>query len=348
MTRLTLRGLLAWGGLLVSLVFIYLAFRGIDFGALRAALARSNYWVLVPALLVLAVAIVLRALRWRMLFSAEHRPPFGVVTSAVLIGYLFNSILPARAGEAVRVIVLNQRAGTPRFVALGTVVAERALDVLCLLLLLFATAPALPSADWLPRVLVLGGVLFAGVAAALVAVAFHGERPARLVLAPLAILPRMSRNRLDLAATNLVRGLAAFRRASIALPALALTAASWLLIALSSWICMEGFHLRLGFPAGVLVVVAINLAMILPSGPAGLGVFEAATVAALVVYDVDKSTALSYALVLHGVNLIPFLLAGYIALQHHALALSRGNVPPADAAAQPLGEEASASGGVGR
>ena len=88
-------------------------------------------WILEPwltALLVLGVAIVLRAVRWRLLISREHRPSTADVTRALLVGYLFNSILPARAGEAVRVVFLRQRTGTPKFVALGTVIAERTCD----------------------------------------------------------------------------------------------------------------------------------------------------------------------------------------------------------------------------
>jgi uncharacterized protein (TIRG00374 family) len=319
MRRPAPRGLLMWGGIVVSLLFIYLTFRGTDFGALRAAFGRSNYWTLVPAMLVLTVAIVLRALRWRVLFSPEHRPSMRAVTSAMLVGYLFNSILPARAGEAIRVVVLRQLAGTPRFEALGTVIAERAMDVLTLLVLLFAAAPAVPSTEWLPRVVVLGGALFVVTTGVFVALAVYGKRPARLLLRPLRLLPGMSPHRTDLAAANLVRGLSAFRQPAIALPAFTLTAASWLLIAFASWICMRGFDLRLGFSAAVLVVVAINLAMILPSGPAGVGVFEAAVLTALHPFDVERAQALSYALVLHGLNVVPFLVAGYFVLQHHAL-----------------------------
>jgi glycosyltransferase 2 family protein len=319
MKRPTARVLLMWGGIVVSLLFIYLTFRGTDFGALGAALRRSNYWLLVPALLVLAVATVLRAIRWRLLISREHRPSTAAVTSALVVGYLFNSILPARAGEAIRVVFLRQRAGTPKFVALGTVIAERAIDVLTLLVLLFVTAPFVPGTDWLPRVLALGALLFVVTAAVLIAFAFYGERPARFVLRPLGVLPRMSRDRIELAAANLMRGLSAFRSPAVALPAFALTAASWLLIAFASWICLRGFDLRLGFSAAVLVVVAVNLAMILPSGPAGIGVFEAATLTALHPFHVDRAHALSYALVLHGLNVVPFIVAGYLVLQRHAL-----------------------------
>jgi uncharacterized protein (TIRG00374 family) len=319
MKRPAARVLLMWGGIVVSLLFIYLTFRGTDFGALGAALRRSNYWMLVPALLVLAVAIVLRAVRWRLLISPEHRPSTAAVTSALVVGYLFNSILPARAGEAIRVVFLRQRAGTPKFVALGTVIAERAIDVLTLLVLLFVAAPVVPDTDWLPRVLALGAVVFVVTASVFTAFAFYGERPARFVLRPLGVLPRMSRDRLELAAANLMRGLSAFRSAAVAFPAFALTAASWLLIAFASWICLRGFDLRLGFSAAVLVVVAINLAMILPSGPAGIGVFEAAVLTALHPFHIDRAQALSYALVLHGLNVVPFIVAGYLVLQHHAL-----------------------------
>jgi uncharacterized membrane protein YbhN (UPF0104 family) len=54
-------------------------------------------------------------------------------------------------------------------------------------------------------------------------------------------------------------------------------------------------------------VIAIGLAMILPSSPAAVGVFEGATVVALGAYGVNQSDALSYALVLHAINVLPFI-----------------------------------------
>jgi glycosyltransferase 2 family protein len=323
MKRPTLPTVLTWAGLLVSLLFTYLAFRGIDFGALRRALLESEYWMLGPALLILAIAIFLRAVRWRILFSPAARPPLGIVTNALIIGYFFNTVLPARAGEAARVLALRQRAGTPRFEGLGTVVAERALDVLALLILLFAVARSLPDAAWLPSALVLGAIMFVAIAVAFVAFALFGERPARILLRPLALFPRMSKERRDLAAANLVLGFAVFRRPSIAVPAFALTFLSWLLIAVAFWLCMDGFDLGLGLAAGIFVVVAVNLALIVPSGPAGIGVFEAATLVALLPYDVDRSSALSYALVLHAINSVPFIVFGYVALHYHTVAVRR-------------------------
>jgi glycosyltransferase 2 family protein len=319
MRSLSSRAALMVGGTLVSFVFIYLTFRGTDFHALGNALAASNYWLLVPAIAVLAVAIFVRAIRWRLLFLPATKPPTRDVAGAMLVGYLFNSILPARAGEAIRVLVLRQRAGTSKFEALGTVVAERAIDVLALLALLFAVAPVAPTTPWMTKVLLVGSLLFFGTCAAFVALAVYGEQPARLLLRPLSVLPRLSAERMNVAATNLIRGLTVFRRPGAALPVFALTLGSWLLIALASWICMRGCSLRLSFAAAILVVVATNLAMILPSGPAGVGIFEAATLVALHPFGARGAPALSYALVLHAVNVVPLIVAGYLALHGKAL-----------------------------
>jgi uncharacterized membrane protein YbhN (UPF0104 family) len=80
---------------------------------------------------------------------------------------------------------------------------------------------------------------------------------------------------------------------------------------------MVAFHLHLPFAAAVLVMVAIGLGMILPSPPAAVGVFEGATLIALRAYGLPHSTALSYALVLHLMNFVPFVLVGGLFLHYN-------------------------------
>jgi uncharacterized protein (TIRG00374 family) len=323
MRRFDRRQASVWLGLLVSLGFVYLALRDVELDAVATALRSMRYWVLAPAALVLAVAIFLRAIRWRILFAPPNRPSTNAVSSALLIGYLFNNILPARAGEAARIIALKQRSGTARFEALGTVVAERALDVICLVALLFAAAPALPNADWLPRALIAGGALSGALVVTLLVVGLYGRRPARLLLRPLSFFPGITGERTESAAANLVEGFSFVRRPASAVGAVALTIASWLLIALSAWFCLVGFDFHVGLEGGLLVVVAVNLAMILPSGPAAVGVFEAATIVALGAFDVERSIALSYALVFHALNSLPFIVVGYAALHRHTVLVRR-------------------------
>jgi uncharacterized membrane protein YbhN (UPF0104 family) len=92
-------------------------------------------------------------------------------------------------------------------------------------------------------------------------------------------------------------------------------------IAISFWLCFLALHVDEGFEAALLVVIAVNLAMVLPSAPAGLGVFHAATVLTLSAFGVDRAEALSYAVVVHALNFLPLIVVGYAVLYHHTAAV---------------------------
>jgi glycosyltransferase 2 family protein len=304
------RSALPWLGFLVTVGFGYLAVRNVDAGDAWAAVRSSNQWWLVPAFAMLALAVLVRAVRWCSLFAPETRPPLEAVASALLVGYFFNNVLPVRAGEAARVVALHRSSGNSRAEIAATVVVERVFDVLALVALLFVAAPWLPDVGWRTSAAVLAGLLAAAAALVVVGVAIWGERPFGLLLRPLALLPFFGEERLARAAVNLIGGLAAVRRPRLALTALFWTVASWLGLGVSNWLVLRGFHLGLSPLAGLLTVIAINLALALPAAPAAVGVFEAATIVALSAYGVPTSAALPVALVLHLLNLVPYLVAG--------------------------------------
>ena len=319
--RRAARSALLWGGLVVSGVFAYLAVRDVRWAEVWRALRTSNYWWLVPAFLTLAFANVLRARRWQSMFERGRRPSFAPTLEAMLVGQFFNNILPARAGEAARIVVLHRRARASRAETTATVVLERAFDVFSLLVLLFVLLPWFPAVSWLRAAAVLAIGLTGALALATLVLARFGERPLRLALRPLALLPFLTDERVERASGNLARGLAGLRRPRVAAAALFWTIASWLAIAVSNWVLMLGFDLGLSAAAGLLVAIATGLGMIIPSAPGAVGVFEAATLVALSAYGIPDAQALSYALVLHAMNLLPYLAAGAVVLRLHRVVL---------------------------
>jgi len=310
-------------GLLLSVMFALYAVRGLDPAALSAALRSQRYVFLLPAGLALAVAVALRAWRWQLLFPRSSRPAFGHVGGALLVGYLFNTILPARAGEAARVHVLGRRSGTSRAQVLATVVVERAFDLVVLVALLVLATPLLPPIGWLPAAVAVGvaaSVVLVAVAA--VGVRSGGGAVARL-LRPLERLPGVDEARVTSMADAAVAGLAGVRTVGAAAAAVAVTAASWLALAASTWLLLLGTDLDLGLGAALLVVVATNLILVVPSSPAAIGSFEAAAVLALSAHGADRAEALSFALVLHALNALPYIPLGYAALALHSRAMRR-------------------------
>lgn len=112
----------------------------LDAGDLWAKISAADYrWVLASALMTI-IAHWSRAERWRVLLEpvVPQRPTTIDATASVLTGYLANLALP-RAGEVARCGTLYRLSGVPVNVSFGTVVAERLIDVLMLLILLAAT-----------------------------------------------------------------------------------------------------------------------------------------------------------------------------------------------------------------
>jgi glycosyltransferase 2 family protein len=315
------RLLLTIATIAITGAFLYFALSNIKLSLAWHALRTSNYWWLAAALAAFALGNLARAARWRSLFAEGRKPSLAVVTDAMLIGYLYNNIMPARAGEAARVVVLTQRSDTPPVEIVGTVVLERLYDVLAILVVFFATEPWLPHVSWFGAAAVAAIVLAVLIAAAAIVLAVYGDRPVRLLLRPFGRLPLLSAllsgERFERTVDELTHGLSGLRHPWLAIEAFVWTLAAWLMTALCAYLVTLAFHLHLPFACGVLVAVAIGLSMILPSAPAAVGVFEGAALIALEAYGVSHSAALPYAVVLHLVNFIPFVVVGALIMHHN-------------------------------
>jgi uncharacterized protein (TIRG00374 family) len=304
--------------ILLAALFTYLAVRGVNWHRAWLALKHCDAWWLVPAMAAFAIQVVLRGMRWRSLFAHSRRPARGPIMAATLIGYFFNNIMPARAGEAARVVALTQRSEAPAAEIVGTALVERAYDVLSILIIFFCASPWLPHETWFTTAAVLAGVAAVILAAVIWTLAVHGDRPLRWLVRPLARLPSLTPERVEREAATLAEGLSGLRERRVAVEALLWSLAAWMMSALWAWLVLLAFEPSRGFGAGVLVTVVIGLSMIIPSPPAAVGVFEAAGVAALAAYHVHQSAALPYALVLHVSNFVPLVLAGALTLRYAA------------------------------
>jgi uncharacterized protein (TIRG00374 family) len=98
----------------------------------KLSLQHSRFWIILPVFFILSLSHFLRALRWRLIMEPLGYQP-GIVNAflAVLIGYLANLAIP-RLGEVLKCTLLSKYENVPADKIVGTIVAERAFDVLCL------------------------------------------------------------------------------------------------------------------------------------------------------------------------------------------------------------------------
>jgi uncharacterized membrane protein YbhN (UPF0104 family) len=283
--------------LAVMVVALVVMVRRLELRRLGTALASASLlWV------ALAAAVNLLQVGVRALFLRALLAPVRVVALLRLCRYnlaLFaaNNLLPARAGELVRIELLKTHEEVPRSTGLAVALVEKVLDAIALLLLalpLPLLLPGLPrSATVAVRLLGLGGVIALAV---LWMLARHGER-ARGWLGRLA------------------RGAAAIGRGRAFVVALAWSLASHLVDIVAIAICFVALGLQLPLASSVWVLLGVTMVLALPTAPAGVGSLEVGAMAALRLLGVDEARALGFALVYHAMQVVPVTLLGMAALR---------------------------------
>lgn len=317
-----------WLGLGASALFIALLLWRIDFRDTAAAFADANYLLLAPAVGLYFVALGFRTWRWGVMLRPLKFVGFSRLFPVMAVGYMANNLLPVRLGELVRSYYLGQREGVSKSATLATIVIERVLDGVVLLLLLAAVAAALPLTSLAGALAQDTGIPVTFMAA--VAVLPFALALAFLLLAayepriPLAVLRLVTRPLpKDLAAkvhelaTLFFSGFTSLRDPRRLLALLLLTALLWIGEAAMYYVMGVAFGLS-GHLGGLAIMVWVmlaltatsNLATALPSSQGGVGPFELFATATLVVLGAPRELATAYAIVLHVTLLVPVTLLG--------------------------------------
>src|SRR5512144_1795732 len=158
-----------WLGLLISIVFIWLALRGMRLDEFWIAVKQANYIWLIPGIAVYFVGVWVRAWRWHYLLGPIKKIPTKPMFPITTIGYMGNNVYPARAGEVLRAVILKRREGVSVSASLATIVVERIFDGVVMLGFVFVNLPELArlTADSgfvgnIQQVAVIGTAVFLG------------------------------------------------------------------------------------------------------------------------------------------------------------------------------------------
>lgn len=132
-----------WFGVFVSLLFLWLALRGLHLGDFWKAVQKADYVWLIPGVGVYFIGVWIRAWRWHYLLGPIKQIPTRTMFPVTVIGYMGNNVYPARAGEVLRAVVLKRREGVSVSASLATVVVERVFDGVVMLAFIFVNLPEL-------------------------------------------------------------------------------------------------------------------------------------------------------------------------------------------------------------
>jgi glycosyltransferase 2 family protein len=309
-----------WLGLVISLLFLWLAFAGQDFGEIWRALTGYNFWWLIPALIAYFIGVYVRAIRWHFLLRPLQSIPINRLFPVVVIGYMANNVLPARMGEVVRAYVLGKREKTSKTATVATIVVERIMDGITMIGFLAFLSFFVTLNKELQGIEIIAGVVFTVAIVAFLVLAGNRGLMIRAEQLGLKIVPGKIRPKLEGVANKFIDGLQILRQWRDLAIVFLLSIVAWLFEAAMYWFVALGFAtLNFDWRVALMAVAVANLFTIIPSSPGFVGPFDYAAKMVLTgVFAISSGLAISYVILLHAALYFPVTFLGlYYWLHEH-------------------------------
>ena len=309
MTSNTQKGLKIFAGLMITALALWLSFRKLDWNLLLASFSRINiFWV---ALAVANVIFSVYALgwRWRILLDPKDRLPMKTLFRLNILSQYVNIIAPGRLGEIFRSYLGSRESTISAAYFMGTVAIEKIFDFLIfaglwtLVPALFALTDRVQGSTFALLVSVLLAVL-------LILFIWRPQIALKIISLFTRLLPKKIRPRMISFFERAFEAFIPLKRMKPLLAVIGLTLGLVLDQVLTNLLLFKAFHLQLSFWAAIFLLLAVQVGNIPPSAPGKIGIFEYAVILALAVFDVPKSQALSFGILLHVVAFLPKIILG--------------------------------------
>ena len=288
-------------GVLVGLGCVALLLRQVDLKQSWNALSRLNGpFLLVPAA-VLLLNLPLRSWRWQLVFPSSSRPRLWQCLTVHGIGNMANFLLPGRAGDIARCVLLgngDSLANSSR--VLATLAVEKVLDGLALVATVLFSIWALQPPHWLLNLLRMAILVFGGALALLILLRYKTPALAALVrrLFRAAHLSALE-EKFDVLLASFADGLCAVTTARQMLALLIITAAIWVTEAAMIWGLAGALSLSVPLKSALVATAVLGLGLMIPAAPGGLGTYELFGTEAFKLAGITASGALALTVVIH-------------------------------------------------
>jgi uncharacterized protein (TIRG00374 family) len=314
-------------GLVISAVFLYLAFRKVDFGQMWDTFKTANYVYFIPAIGVIFLSHYLRAFRWRFLLDPVKRVDTFSLFSALIIGYMANVFMPAHLGEFLRAYVLSRKRQLAMSTTFATIVIERIIDVFSLLVLMVVTILVYPFPAWVTKS---GYIMFAATVGLFVFVVLlkrNTEAVLRVLRFCLKPFPDRWEQKLEEVLLTFVGGVVPLKRRMDYVTVSVLSLLIWACYGGAFFFSFYAFDFvatyHLPWTASLVLLVITTVSIVVPSSPGYVGTYHYLCQVALGMFSVPAGPALSFAIAVHAINFLPVFIVGLFFARHEGMAISR-------------------------
>ncbi|MCA9392454.1 flippase-like domain-containing protein [candidate division WWE3 bacterium] len=306
----------------VSAFFLWLSMRGVDFAKVLDNIKDVNLLILFIGLMIWLSGYIFRAIRWRMILS--HIADIPVIESlrVLVIGFAMNNILPLRAGEIIRAYVLHKRERSiSKSSGFASVAGERIFDGIAVVFYTIVGAMSLDLPAWAQKAISISAVLFTIMLIVTVIAVIKTEVFMRVVRLFTGKLPGDFGTTLEGVVEKLLLGLHAFKSFKKTLIAFGLSFCAWFAEVFFYYMSARAFGIDISFLNSMFLMGILNLGIMIPAAPGGIGTFEFISVQSLGLIGIAPAVAFGYAIVSHFLQNASVILFGIIFMLQYGLSV---------------------------
>jgi len=287
--------------LAITALFLYLVLRKVELGRLWQELSKLSWPLLIPTVAVYLAGFIPRAQKWRIILGRIKPVGLGGALGYTFVGCAGNALLPARLGELVRAFICGRREDMPATAVLSTILLERVLELLSLLILLCA-AVGYTGRDEVYHLALVGLALCLGLMAGLFLLQRHPGWLLRLAgLIPWPGLKAKAEGWLS----TFVQGLAVVTSPARLAGIIALGWVVYLIEGGAYWLLAQALGLGVTYPQTLFVLCFIFVGMTIPSTVGNIGPLQYFCMLGLSYFGVDSTSALIYSVFINAMMYLP-------------------------------------------
>jgi uncharacterized protein (TIRG00374 family) len=290
-------------GLLLSALLVYLSIRGIDFQGVAEGFRTIRYGYVLPALALLLLMQVLRSVRWGLILSPLAKIDQLSLFSVTSVGFLAIVAFPARLGELARPYLITKKSPLKMSSALGTIIVERVLDSLTVMVIAVFVLFFTPLPPWLVRASVLFLLATLALITAMILMIIKREASLRF-LAPLTRkLPAGFAERLDRLIFHFIEGFRIMVDPALLISVTGLSLFIWLVDVLAIHLLLLAFGFQLPVAAAFVLMIILIIGIAIPTAPGFIGNWHYFCILGLSLFDVPRTEALTFAVIYHALSI---------------------------------------------
>jgi len=288
-------------GIVISVVFLFFVVKNLNIKNILGIISNGQYLWILPPLITYTAAFFFRSIRWMFLLLPVKKIHWKQLFSSLLMGFAANCIFPMRFGEFARAYIVGKKHNVSKSSALATIVLERIMDGVSILILLVIAVPFLPVfPPWVKRTIFIAVILFISVliSFSILIIKKHFVD----ILKKVPFIRYELKEMLVHKIKKFITGFEVIKDIKNFLIVIFLSLCVWVCETVSIYFLVKIVGVNLSFFAIVFVLFVTIIGVMIPAAPGSLGTFEAAFVVGMMFFKIPKETAFAAALISHAIG----------------------------------------------